>query len=167
MRMRMRMMKRTRKRRMNWTMRGNSGDYCCPYHPVYPPLPCPLSHPHPHSHRRRREMNAGSEYYHQHGLADLQKQGKSGKSTGSSKRSAGRLKVGSKDAQPVANKADVKVESSLSPAMTESEGSGGSSLLSVLNFADANNEFIQQNERHQKEMMMMNKNNNVEDGEAN
>lgn len=69
-------------------------------------------------------------------LADLQKQGKSGKSTGSSKRSAGRSKAGSKVAEPVANLADVKVESSSSPAMTESEGSGGSPL-SDLTFADA------------------------------
>ncbi|KAI9106590.1 hypothetical protein K1719_022118 [Acacia pycnantha] len=70
-------------------------------------------------------------------LADLQKQGKAGKSTGSSKRSGGRSKAGSKDARPVANVADVKVESAPSPAMTESEGSGGSSPLSDLTFADA------------------------------
>lgn len=71
-------------------------------------------------------------------LADLQKQGKSGKQTGSSKRSAGRSKSGSKgaQAQAVAVVADLKVESSSSPAMTESEGSAGSSPLSDLTFAD-------------------------------
>lgn len=69
-------------------------------------------------------------------LADLQKQGKSGKPTSSSKRSGGRSKSGSKDAQSAASEADVKVESSSSPAMTESEGSGGSSPLSDLTFAD-------------------------------
>ncbi|XP_028757450.1 ethylene-responsive transcription factor RAP2-4 [Neltuma alba] len=69
-------------------------------------------------------------------LADLQSQGKSGKLTSSSKRSGGRSKAGSKDSKPVASEAGVKVESSSSPATTESEGSGSSSPLSDLTFAD-------------------------------
>ncbi|KAF7829918.1 ethylene-responsive transcription factor RAP2-4-like [Senna tora] len=73
-------------------------------------------------------------------LADLQKQGKSGKPA-SSKRSTGRSKAASKGAQPqaAAGEADLKVESSSSAAVTESEGSAGSSSpLSDLTFADVN-----------------------------
>ncbi|XP_027366742.1 ethylene-responsive transcription factor RAP2-4 [Abrus precatorius] len=58
------------------------------------------------------------------GLAELQKQGKSEKPSGSSKRSRSKL-------PPPEN-----VEASLSPVATESEGSEGSSPLSDLTFAD-------------------------------
>lgn len=80
-------------------------------------------------------------------LADLQKQGKSGKSMSSSKRSTGRSKSGSKASKPQMKtvheersvvEADLKVESSSSLALTESEGSAGSSPLSDLTFADLN-----------------------------
>lgn len=86
------------------------------------------------------------------GLADMQKQGKSEKAVNSSKRSAtGRSKLGSKVAKPetvsfcgggeVEMKGlenSCKVEAlSLSPVMTESEGSEGSSPLSDLTFVDA------------------------------
>ncbi|KAE9609031.1 putative transcription factor AP2-EREBP family [Lupinus albus] len=82
------------------------------------------------------------------GLADMQKQGKSEKKSKamiSSKRS--KSKLGSKMAQPEESVSlDVKglensckVETlSLSPVMTESEGSEGSSPLSDLTFADVN-----------------------------
>ncbi|KAJ1406832.1 DNA-binding domain superfamily [Sesbania bispinosa] len=77
------------------------------------------------------------------GLAEMQKQGKSEKSQRSSKRS----KVASKVAPPPEKEESVdlkkgsvksccKVEPSLSPVMTESEGSEGSSPLSDLTFGD-------------------------------
>ncbi|XP_061351138.1 ethylene-responsive transcription factor RAP2-4-like [Gastrolobium bilobum] len=64
-------------------------------------------------------------------LADMQKQGKQEKAVRSSKKS----KLASKEAQPKLEN-PCKVEPSLSPVMTESDGSAGSSPLSDLTFGD-------------------------------
>ncbi|KAL6176970.1 hypothetical protein ACLB2K_053602 [Fragaria x ananassa] len=73
------------------------------------------------------------------GLAESQKQGKAGKQAGGAKKSsAARTKPKSTPVpEPEPEALSVKVESSsLSPVMTDSDGSAGSSPLSDLTFAD-------------------------------
>jgi len=76
------------------------------------------------------------------GLAEMQKQGKTEKPQGSSKRSRSKVapppeKADSdKGSDDNSNSNSCKVEASSSPVTTESEGSEGSSPLSDLTFAD-------------------------------
>lgn len=72
------------------------------------------------------------------GLAEMQKQGKTEKPQGSSKRSRSKVAPPPEKAVSDDNSSNkcCKVEASSSPVTTESEGSEGSSPLSDLTFAD-------------------------------